>query len=339
MLKTTSRVLIGALAATIPLVAVAPAAFAASTSRSEEEVTCVSSQHPKLADELEKNISTAIGDHRYIAVSLYDRATDTTCNSRLSHTQFDSASVVKPVILGALLMAKKGDLTDDEKTRAKAMIQQSDNTAASALWKELSDLSDPAKPNADLIEDFLTKAGMDETTIDPEFAWGLTQTTSTDQIKLLRMLTGHENKVLKAQSRQYILGLMHGVQEDQRWGATNGAPAAASIAVKNGWLQRSQDGPDNDFDRKDWKVNSITAVTGHGKDGAVYDTGLAILTEDNRVPEGEKPFVGFKSGVEDIQRIARAVNESLYPGLSDSERYTPDAVTEEMAASQAAVGE
>ncbi|MFD7084576.1 serine hydrolase [Streptomyces sp. NPDC059918] len=338
MLKTTSRVLIGALAATIPLAAVAPAAFAADTSSSGKEVKCVSPRDPKLARKLQKDIVSAIGNHRYIAVSLYDRTTGTRCSSPLSHTQFDSASVVKPVILGTLLMAKKGDLTDDEKTQATKMIQNSDNTAASALWKELSDLSDPSKPNADLVKDFLKKAGMDETTIDPEFAWGLTQTTSADQIKLLQMLTGDKNDVLKAPSRQYILDLMHGVQEDQRWGATDGAPAA-SIAVKNGWLQRSQDGPDNDFDRKDWKVNSITAVTGHGKDGAVYDTGLAILTEGNRVPEGEQPFVGFKSGVENIQRIAQAVNKRLYPGLSDSERFTPPAVTPEMAADQAAAAE
>ncbi|MFC9229315.1 serine hydrolase [Streptomyces decoyicus] len=248
------------------------------------------------------------------SLSFYDRPTGTTCTSDAAK-KYDSASVAKTIILGALLYQKGGTLTEEEDALARKMITESDNASATTLWKQLSDLKDPAKPNPVRIQEFLDKAGMGNTVLDKEGSWGLTQVTAGDQEKLLRIFSGDDDSVLGSKARSYALGLMNHVQSTQRWGATAGAPLDSVIHVKNGWLQRSQN-PDVDaFDRGDWKVNSMAALTENG-----YDSGLVVLTENNRVPEGHPANEGWDYGIETIETISRAIYRDVYP---DAEGYVP----------------
>src|SRR5277367_114481 len=73
------------------------------------------------------------------AVSVYDRVTGVYCLYNGSQ-HFDSASIVKAIILGALLRWHQETgtpLSSWEKSEAALMITQSDNDAATDLWDEV----------------------------------------------------------------------------------------------------------------------------------------------------------------------------------------------------------
>ncbi|MEV7417094.1 hypothetical protein [Streptomyces sp. NPDC089919] len=333
MQKTTSRVLTAAIAVTATVAVAAPAFADQGPAEGDARVACTSSQNPasvKLADRLGRDVSRAIGTKDYLSVALDAQPWGVRCTYR-PDSRNDTASLVKPTILAALLHAEHGRLTDRQKALASKMIIDSDNDSAAALWKDLSDMADPATPNTTVFRSFLATAGMTGTVPDGDStSWGLTRTTAADQLKLLDILTGRDNTVLNSQERDYELGLMRQVRPDQRWGATADVPAAAQTAVKNGWLQRSQNGPTNDFDRLDWKVNSMSAVSG-GQGEDRYASNLVVLTQDNRVPKGEAPFYGFRPAVAKIQQVAEAVNKDLYPNLPQSARYLPPPVERSVA--------
>ncbi|MEW9519619.1 serine hydrolase [Streptomyces tubercidicus] len=281
------------------------------------------SHDAKLARKLETDIANALASRESMAsLSFYDRPTRTSCTSGAAK-QYDSASVTKTIILGALLYQTGGTLTEEESTLARKMITESDNASATTLWKQLSDLTDPKKPNPVKIQEFLDKAGMDNTALDKEGSWGLTQVTAEDQAKLLRIFTGDDGSVLGSKSRSVALELMNHVQSNQRWGATAGAPLDSVIHVKNGWLQRSQNPDVDTFDKGDWKVNSMAALTRKG-----YDSGLVVLTENNRVPEGHPAKEGWDYGIETIETISRSIYRDVYPdagGYHPSRPTTPAA--------------
>lgn len=244
------------------------------------QVKCTS-QRPELAARLSKDIAGALhGRDHAAALALYDRTTGTSCGFR-ADTAFDSASVVKVTILGALLrqsMEQHRALTADEVELATAMITKSDNDATNALWHQIGHTG---------IQHFLTLAGMEDTVPGPEGYWGHTQVTAGDQLKLLRLLTS-DNSVLDQNARTYALQLMNRVVPEQRWGAPAGAPASATVQVKNGWLPRDTHG---------WRVHSVGVFTGGG-----HDYGLVVLSQDNRT---------MADGVATIEGAARAVNRDL----------------------------
>ncbi|KAA6212499.1 hypothetical protein CP973_24215 [Streptomyces albofaciens JCM 4342] len=303
-------------AAAGPAVAAAPSAATQRAVTAGPSVHCTS-KNAELARKLAGDISKALAGRKSMAsLSFYDRPTATKCTFD-ADKQYDSASVVKTVILGALLYEKGGTLTGTEDALARKMITVSDNAATTTLWRQLSDLTDPKKPDPVKVQKFLDKAGMRDTVLDKEGNWGLTQVTAADQDKLLRLLSGDDDSVLRAGARSYALGLMRQVQSDQRWGATAGAPADAVIQVKNGWLQRSRNPDVPDFDKGDWKVNSMAVLTGKG-----YDSGLVVLTENNRVPEGRPTADGMNYGIGTIEAISRAIYRAVHPG---AKRYSPSA--------------
>jgi hypothetical protein len=255
------------------------------------------SENPGLAHFLTRDIAKSLENRASQAsVVLYDRNTHTSCTYG-ADKHYDSASTVKPIILGALLLDRGVDLSEEEQDLARQMIVSSDNDATYALWDSLGHKN---------IQNFLDKAGMKNTILNDAGFMGLTQVTARDQAKLLKLLTAEDNSVLNAEERTYMLGLMRDVQEDQRWGTPAGAPSDAAVQVKNGWLQRSHNRLKNPWDRGDWKVNSMSAVTGHA-----YDYGLVVLTENNRVPEDESPEVGWDYGMETVERVAKAIHHDL----------------------------
>lgn len=247
-------------------------------------VRCRSAGHPALAAQLSRDIQAAHrGRVSTVAAGLYDPGLGLGCWLN-ANAHFDSASVVKATILGALLRKAEKQhryLTQAEASLATAMITQSDNNAASALWADVG---------RTWLQHFLNLARMTHTVLGPGGYWGLTQITAHDEILLLQLLT-KPNGVLGSASRGYELGLMARVIRSQRWGVPAGAPASLTVHVKDGWLPRSTHG---------WRIHSIGCFT--GRNGAYS---IAVLTQDN-------PTMNY--GITTVQDIAWVINRDLNPG-------------------------
>jgi beta-lactamase class A len=180
------------------------------------------------------------------------------------NTEFETGSIVKVDILATLLWQNQQSATNlspSQQQLATDMITESDNGAASALWDQVGGASGLAEANVAF--------GLTETTPGQDGFWGLTTTTSADQLRLLRMISDSAGP-LDSSSRTYLLGLMSHVEDDQRWGVPDAASAqATAVYVKNGWLSRS-----TEDDR--WIINSIGRIVEPGHDWLVV-----VLSHDN----------------------------------------------------------
>jgi beta-lactamase class A len=223
-----------------------------------------------------------------VAVEVKDPGEGLVCRLD-ARSHFDSASVVKVTILGALLrkaQAEHRSLTSTERALAWAMITRSDNNAASALW---------AETGRSWLQRFLNRAGMTHTVLGPDGAWGLTRITAADETRLLWLLL-RANRVLGTSARDYALALMADVIPAQRWGVPAGAPRRLVVHVKNGWLPLAPYG---------WRINSIGGFTAKSTKHSGERYTIVVLTQDN-------PTMAY--GVGTVEAIARAVNRDLNPG-------------------------
>ncbi|MFG2959308.1 serine hydrolase [Streptomyces sp. NPDC048291] len=179
---------------------------------------------------------------------------------------YDTASIVKVDILAAMLLHARDHrraLTARESAEAEVMIRDSDNTAATALWRAIGEGPGLASANKRL--------GLTSTQGGPGGLWGLTRTTAADQIRLLRAVFGAGPTPLDAASRNRIGTLMTEIAADQSWGVS--AAADSGWALKNGWLMRTTTGL--------WDINSIGRVTagGHHYLVAVLSNGNASMPD------------------------------------------------------------
>ncbi|MGW3497345.1 serine hydrolase [Streptomyces sp. NPDC001020] len=197
-------------------------------------------------------------------------------------TPYDTASIIKVDILAAVLLQAQDagrSLTPQEEAYAEAMIEHSDNDSTSALWRQIG--------LAPGLEAANKRLGLTSTKGGPGPLWGLTQTTASDQIRLLRVLfdtspaSNADPAALNETSRAYIRTLMAHVAGDQAWGVS--AAAGSGWALKNGWLQRSTTGL--------WDINSVGQVT---VDGHRYL--VAVLSDGN---------TSMKDGISLVERMAR----------------------------------
>jgi len=204
-----------------------------------------------------------------VSAAVYDARSGLTWTIGRGKPQAE-ASIVKVDILETLLAQHRADgvtLSARDKSLAAAMIEDSDNDAATALWDRAG--------GARGISSFNASVGLADTTPSscvacPGFAWpgwGLSTTTATDQLALLRELL-RPNSLLTDTQRDYAISLMEHVTRAQRWGVTSGVPRRTTVALKNGWL------PLTSAD-DDWQINSIGWVSGQGRDYlmAVLSTG------------------------------------------------------------------
>ena len=171
---------------------------------------------------------------------------------------FDTASIVKVDILFALMLQAQdagGVLTARERSLATNMIENSDNDSTSMLWAAIGRAAGLDKANERL--------GLKQTRGGEGTVWGITQTTATDQVRLLTAAFGNESP-LNAASRAYMQQLMYHVAPDQAWGVSAAADTSRPTALKNGWLQRSQ--------THKWDINSIGRIE---KNGHVFH--MAVL--------------------------------------------------------------
>ncbi|MFJ9762439.1 serine hydrolase [Streptomyces erythrochromogenes] len=208
-----------------------------------------------LSAEVEAAVREAVsGTGGNAAVAVLDLTTGASTSAGTDgaedHT-FDTASIVKVDILAALLLRADDagrSLTAQERRWAKAMIENSDNAAANALWDAIGGSQGLAKANSRL--------GLVETVPGEGGHWGLTRTTPDDQLRLLQAVFG-EGSVLSEDARTYLGDLMGSVAADQDWGVSAAADDPGSAQLKNGWLARSGTGL--------WVTNSIgrVEVAGH----------------------------------------------------------------------------
>jgi Beta-lactamase enzyme family len=216
------------------------------------------------------------------AVSVYDRVTGVYCVYNGSK-HFDSASIVKAIIMAALLrwhQETKTPLSAWEKSEATLMVTQSDNDAATDLWDELG---------MGNLQHFLNLADMGQTQLGQDGEWGLTQVTAHDEMLLLKLLTAPDS-VLDAYSRSYQLGLMAKVTSWEAWGVTAGTPPGVTWHVKNGWLP----------DATGWHINSIGTFSGHGENYMI-----AVLSDNTDMNDDEQ------YGINTIEDVARLVQHDL----------------------------
>jgi hypothetical protein len=209
-----------------------------------------------------------------VGIAVYDTHTGTTWTLNPSG-RFQTASIVKVQIMGAVLRRAQVEhrgLTSFEQQNIVPMIEQSDNNAATNLWNSVGGASGVAA--------FDHLAGMTATT--PNASWGLTTTTPTDNVRLVRDYA-FPSSVLDAHWRSYGLNLMEHVVDWQRWGVSAGAEPGTTVALKNGWLRLG--------DSAQWRINSIGWVTGHGRDYVI-----AVLTDHN---------ASMQYGVDTIESVSR----------------------------------
>jgi len=248
---------------------------------------CVSAsrRYRRLASRMSRGIAAVLlGRVSVVGLKAADPRTGITCKLH-PWWDFHSASVVKVIILGALLHELESEhraLTPQEAALSRAMITESSNSAATALWDEVGMRN---------LQRFLNLANMKHTQLGPDGFWGLTLVIAHDELLLLNLLTT-SNSVLHGPSRAYALNLMAHVIPSQRWGVPAGAPVNVTVHVKNGWLP----------DIGGWVINSIGAFTGHGRNYKIV-----VLTKNN-------PTMTY--GVDTVQAVAEVINRDLNPGVT-----------------------
>ena len=202
-----------------------------------------------------------------------------------SSRHYDSASVVKTIILATLLNKREREhlslISPREAQLATLMITQSDNHAAPALW------------NLDGMRNLnyvLSAAGLHDTQLNP--AWGLTQITAQDETLLLRNILLRPNTVLNTAAQAYELQLMSEVIPSQRWGVSASTPKAFTLHIKNGWAPLP-------FVNSPWWVNSTGAFT---NPNSARDYTIVVLTEGN---------ADAATGITTIEDVAGPINRAL----------------------------
>ncbi|MGW6924407.1 serine hydrolase [Streptomyces sp. NPDC054950] len=248
---------------------------------SVETVAAPEVDHDALLASAMKSV-TVPGD---AAVSVAVLDLDSGDDATYGESAFDTASIVKVDILATLLLqAQDADrrLTAAEKTYATAMIENSDNDSASALWRIIGKASGLDAANE--------RFGLTDTAGGDDMLWGLTQTTAADQLTLLQQVFGDDSELSEA-SRTYLRGLMGQIAVDQRWGVSAAADGS-SWALKNGWLARSTTGL--------WDINSIGRVTVDG-----HDCLVAVLSNGNATQT---------AGISLVEQVARTAVSALRDG-------------------------
>ncbi|MGP3922150.1 serine hydrolase [Streptomyces sp. 8N616] len=254
-------------AALLPVVMAAPGASAAA-----------GSSDAAIAAALRNAGAIASGN---LSVAVVDLDTGAAGQYAPTDHRFATASIVKLDILAALLLQAQREgraLTLVERENAERMIKVSDNDAATYLWQRIGGPDGLAEANRQL--------GLVETT--PGTSWGLTTTTASDQLSLLRAITTSHSP-LTPENRAYAHGLMTQVERDQAWGVSAAADPGTTPALKNGWLPRSATGL--------WVVNSIGEVRHDGHRFLV-----AVVSDDQQAMD---------PGVQQVETAARVATDAV----------------------------
>jgi len=218
------------------------------------------------------------GKHIAFGVGLRDAATGRSFLYAVG-APFEMASTVKVDILVATYvraMDAGRTLTANEKKLAASMIRNSDNTAATTLFRAAG-----RSPGMTAVYE---RMGKRETRSNS--SWGLTTTTPGDRLVVLDALA-RGGGALRAEDGAEILSLMRTVATNQRWGVGGAARPLETVAVKNGWLPRATQGGR-------WIVSTSGLLTGGSS-----DLRLAVCSRGHASQSAGITFV------EQVLRLAR----------------------------------
>jgi hypothetical protein len=125
----------------------------------------------------------------------------------------------------------------DDATRA---LHASDNAAAEALFSRLEASDGGLNGASTAVQDTLRAAGDSSTTVNTApnsggfTTWGQTEWPASAAVTFYRALAA--GCLLSGPDTGYVLGLMQGVESDQRWGAGSaGYDPNAALGFKGGW--------------------------------------------------------------------------------------------------------
>lgn len=238
------------------------------------------------ADELGETLDAYLEDREVrMAVSLHDLDSGATFDYG-SDELFTTASTVKVNILATLLLQAQDEgrqLTDEERGLAREMITVSGNDPANALHARIGSGAGFAEGMAEF--------GFTDTEPGAGGVWGVTQTSTADQVRLLRAIAG-DGGPLAEESQDYIRELMGAVAPEQVWGTSAAAGPDDTVEIKNGWVPRDADGGL-------WAVHSLGHVYGPDRD-------VVIAVYSDKHPD-------HASGIEAIEDVVSEVMAALYP--------------------------
>ena len=207
-----------------------------------------------------------------VGVTVFDMTHGVTYRYNSGHAFITASSVKVPIMLALLrkLEAAGRRPTSHETALLTAMIERSDNAAATALDLEVGDRVG--------LQRFATRFGL--TGFKPgshyDHGWGWGTITPDAMVRLLTLFQ-RGTVLTSAADTRLARTLMSHVEDDQRFGVGTTAPAGATVLMKNGWVP----GPDGR-----WVANSsgivltaretyvIGAFTAHD---ASLGQGVAIL--------------------------------------------------------------
>jgi beta-lactamase class A len=235
------------------------------------------------------------------SVALYDATTGVTSYYGTNLT-YDCASIAKVSILGTVLRSAavaSRPVSDLEWAHANPMITSSSNADATWLWDHVG--RGPA------VAAYQRSVGMNATVQVSPDRWGLATTTAADQARAVEAITW-DNPLLRPVDQVHARGLMQAVVPAQRWGVSAGAPAGATVEIKNGWLPYAGA----------YRVNSI----GHIVD-ATHNYVIAVLT--TTPGEGSSSFTYGIATIEGVSRLLWGQSPTsstlrVAPELSDAGR-------------------
>lgn len=185
--------------------------------------------------------------------------------------RFITASTTKVAVLAQLLHVTGGNLDGTQQGLAQRMIRYSDNNATATILDRYLGGVRGCRP-------LFQALGMNSTSVDQH--WGYTETTATDQLRLLHEIFMTNNSFyLNQKSQNYIKSLMGSVSAGQNWGISAGS---SRFFVKNGWNTKDNSPL--------WNVSSIGYIPNGGYTIAVY-------TDSNP---------NMQSGIRLIEDLARA---------------------------------
>lgn len=193
-----------------------------------------------------------------------------------------TASMVKIDILADLLYETQRahrSLTTRENVLSTKMIELSNNGATNQLWTDIG--------GRDSLDSFNALIGFKQTF--PNYAWGKIETTSRDQVQLLKTIV-LPNAILTAPSRAYEMALMENVTPGQQFGLGWGSPARVNVGLKDGWYRELGAG---------WQINTSGYVQYKGR---LYLATIMCTNNSNET-----------YGVGTVTTLSRLIWENLKP--------------------------
>ena len=229
-------------------------------------------------DDYLRNLGVRVG------VDAYDvtRAVTYTYNSGLSY--FCASSMKVPIMLTFLRQLEKArrEPTRAELGLLQTMIEQSDNSAAEALYESIGAQAG--------INAFMKGVRISGLVPDKPGWWGHSTSKPSTMVALLTKL--NDGTVLNTAHRKLALELMRHVSGDGRIGLGDSSPAGATIAMKDGWTT-ARDGTGT------MVVNTSGIVT-LGAETYI----LSVYTDHDH---------GYPEGWAIIRHVAKVVGQRLMP--------------------------